>query len=189
MPKRPGSRSPRGAKDLAARVRELEDENRRLRVRLESSEGQPLREIVEEFNTIDLDRVARAATIRIPALVGARLSSLFLYDYESQDLLLASHTHQLGRSVEVRLFDGQQAGELIYENDDWASPELKDLTKSALHIPQGSGFEFTCNFSNDTGETVHWGFSASDEMCQIAMVFTPGESSRTCDVVASSSDM
>ena len=93
MPKRPGSRSPRGAKDLAARVRELEDENRRLRVRLESSEGQPLREIVEEFNSIDLDRVARAATIRIPALVGARLSSLFLYDYESQDLVLASHTH------------------------------------------------------------------------------------------------
>jgi diguanylate cyclase (GGDEF)-like protein len=94
MPKRPAPRkSPRGTTDLAARVRELEAENRRLRARLSDSERLPLGEIVEEFSSLDLDRIAGAATRRIPSLVGARLSSLFLYDYESRELVLASHTH------------------------------------------------------------------------------------------------
>ena len=35
---------------------------------------------------------------------------------------------------------------------------------------------------------VEWGVSAADEMCQIAYVFTPGDASRQCEVVASSSD-
>ncbi len=94
MPKRPGSRSsPRGTKNLAARVRELETENRRLRARLDNPERVPLSDIVEEFNSLDLDRIAGVASRRIPLLVGARLCSLFLYDYESQELVLASHTH------------------------------------------------------------------------------------------------
>src|SRR5262249_30213909 len=61
-------------------------------------------------------------------------------------LFLASHTHQLARSVEVRLFDGHEAGEMIYENTDWASPQLKDFTVEERHIPKGTGFEFVCNF-------------------------------------------
>jgi diguanylate cyclase (GGDEF)-like protein len=94
MPKRQGApKSPRGTKDLAARVRELEAENRRLRARLANPERVPLGEIVEEFNSLDLDRIAGVATRRIPLLVGARLCSLFLYDYEAQDLVLAAHTH------------------------------------------------------------------------------------------------
>jgi diguanylate cyclase (GGDEF)-like protein len=94
MPKRPGSRkSPPGAETLAARVRELEAENHRLRARIENPDRLPLGEIVEEFNSLDLDRIAGAATRRIPSLVGARLCSLFLFDYESQELVLASHTH------------------------------------------------------------------------------------------------
>ena len=32
---------------------------------------------------------------------------------------------------------------------------------------------------------VHWGFEAKDEMCQIALVFTPGETSRKCEIVSS----
>jgi transcriptional regulator with GAF, ATPase, and Fis domain len=91
-PKRPGGTR----KDPAARIRELEEENRHLRARLEGvplSHLLPLGEIAEEFNTLDLDKIANVATRRISALVGARLCSLFLYDYETQDLALAAHTH------------------------------------------------------------------------------------------------
>src|SRR5262245_4764371 len=95
MPKRPGrKKAPAPSRDLAARVRELEDENRRLRGRLESGASTlPLGEIVEEINTLDLDRIGSVATKRIAALVGARLSSVFLYDYETEELVLAAHTH------------------------------------------------------------------------------------------------
>src|SRR5579872_780961 len=97
MPKRSAPKRPVGAaKDLRARIRELEDENRRLRTRLEGIPGSrllPLGEIAEEFNTLDLDRISKVATQRISALVSARLCSLFLYDYETQELVLAAHTH------------------------------------------------------------------------------------------------
>lgn len=98
MPKRsaPRKRPRPPAADPQARIRELEDENRRLRARLEvlpTSRLLPLGEIAEEFNTLDLDRIAKVATQRISALVGARLCSLFLYDYATQELALAAHTH------------------------------------------------------------------------------------------------
>ena len=97
MPKRPVSKKTRPPpRNLASRVRELEEENRQLRDRLESHvSGRvlPLGEIAEEINTLDLDRIVGLATKRISALVRARLCSLFLYDYETQELVLASHTH------------------------------------------------------------------------------------------------
>jgi len=98
MPKRSSSRRNTKAptEDLALRLQELEEENRRLRARLESHlSGRvlPLGDIAEEFNTLDLDRIVQVAVKRIPPLVGARLCSLFLYDYETQELALTAHTH------------------------------------------------------------------------------------------------
>jgi diguanylate cyclase (GGDEF)-like protein len=99
MPKRPPpkkSKRPSKDKDLAERCRALEEENRQLRMRLErhlAGRVLPLGDIAAEFNTLDLDRIAEVATKRIPALVGARLASLFLYDYETQELVLTSHNH------------------------------------------------------------------------------------------------
>src|SRR5579872_4099028 len=97
MPKRPAPKRPAApARDLQARIRELEEENGRLRARLEAipaSRVLPLGEIAEGFNTLDLDRIGKVATQRISALVGARLCSLFLYDYDTQELVLAAHTH------------------------------------------------------------------------------------------------
>ena len=97
MPKRPGAKRPPAASGaLQGRLRELEEENRRLRARLEAipaSRLLPLGEIAEEFNTLDLERIAKVATQRISELVDARLCSLFLYDYETQELVLAAHTH------------------------------------------------------------------------------------------------
>jgi hypothetical protein len=106
---------------------------------------------------------------------------------EDIDLLfLSSHTHALGRKVEVRTFDGANPGEMIYENRDWATPALKDFGQTPLHIPAGQGFEFQCHFRNPGTETVRWGFAAADEMCQIALVYTPGVASRKCEPVATS---
>ncbi len=101
-------------------------------------------------------------------------------------LFLSSHTHALARKVEVRLFDGHNVGEMIYENRDWATPALKDFGQQPLHVPAGQGFEFQCHYRNAGTETVHWGFSASDEMCQIALVYTPGVASRKCEAVETS---
>ncbi|HVK73736.1 MAG TPA: hypothetical protein VM734_10460 [Kofleriaceae bacterium] len=103
-------------------------------------------------------------------------------------LFLSSHTHALARKVEVRHFDGQTVGDLVYENDDWATPALENYP-TPLHVAAGQGFEFQCHYTNPGTETVHWGFAASDEMCQIALVYTPGVASHKCEVVDSSDGM
>jgi len=100
-------------------------------------------------------------------------------------LFLSSHTHQLATSVEVRPFDGTATGDVLYTNTDWRSPALETFAQP-LHVAKGSGFEFSCNYRNPTAETVHWGFRAADEMCQIALVYTPGEATRKCEIVETS---
>jgi hypothetical protein len=98
-------------------------------------------------------------------------------------LFLSTHTHQLARRAEIRLFDGTTTGERIYENLDWHAPPLEDYTAQPLHVPAGHGFEFACHYANPTDREVRWGFEAKDEMCQIALVFTPGETARKCEIV------
>jgi len=102
-------------------------------------------------------------------------------------LFLSTHTHALANETVVRRFDGPSAapGEVLYTNTDWHAPMLEDFTTAPLHIPAGSGFEFECHYENHSGEPVHWGFTAAEEMCQIALVYTPGEATRHCDIVES----
>jgi hypothetical protein len=101
-------------------------------------------------------------------------------------LFMASHTHRLGRSVTVKPFDGENTGEQMYENTDWESPKLEDFTGEEHIVKKGEGFEFTCSFDNATSDMVNWGFLSTDEMCQIALVYTPGDAEIACDVVDSS---
>jgi len=101
-------------------------------------------------------------------------------------VFLSSHTHALGVEVSIRLFDGDEVGEQVYVNHDWHSPYLKSFAELPLHIPAGTGFEFTCKFNNPFDEPITYGFAAADEMCTMAMVFTPGQASRTCSPVSSS---
>ncbi len=98
---------------------------------------------------------------------------------------MSSHTHELGTEVAVRLFDGERAGETIYVNHDWETPFVEHF-EQPIHIPAGTGFEFTCSYNNPTGDPVTYGFSAKDEMCTMALVYTPGEAKRKCVPVASS---
>ena len=104
-PPRPRKSEPASPK---ARLRALGEENRALRERLSAlPPGRllPLGDILQEFNTLDLDRVAAGAVARISALVGARLCSLFLYDYDAHELILSKHTHArpLPERVSLRL--------------------------------------------------------------------------------------
>lgn len=102
-------------------------------------------------------------------------------------LFLSSHTHKLAERTVIRPFDGNAnaTGEIMYSNTDWHAPPLQDLTATPIHVPAGSGFEFECHYKNSGNTDVHWGFTAADEMCQIALVYTPGETTRKCEIVAS----
>jgi hypothetical protein len=53
-------------------------------------------------------------------------------------------------------------------------------------VPAGQGFELHCHYQNPTDKLVNWGFKASDEMCQMALVYTPGNPSIECKTIATS---
>ncbi len=103
-------------------------------------------------------------------------------------LFMTSHTHELAENFTVRLIDGHEVGELVYENPDWHAPPLKAFTDAPLHIPAGTGFQWTCHYHNVKDHEVSWGLSATDEMCQMIIAFTPGASDIDCKVVETSSD-
>jgi diguanylate cyclase (GGDEF)-like protein len=101
---------------LAARAKELEEENRRLRAGLAFLEGNQggletlserilrISEITQELNTLDLERIGAVAVSRIPTLVRAASCSLYLYDYgeNALQLLAASQKRTLSEQVSLK---------------------------------------------------------------------------------------
>jgi hypothetical protein len=108
------------------------------------------------------------------------------FDQDVDVLLLTSHTHELGKAVRIFTWDGHARGPAVYLNTDWETPKILRLAQP-LHVEKDQGFEFHCEYRNDRDQrTVPWGFEAKDEMCNMAVVFTPGESSARCAVVETS---
>ncbi|MEZ4295022.1 MAG: hypothetical protein R3B70_08585 [Polyangiaceae bacterium] len=128
----------------------------------------------------------RDANLTIPPMAKHTEWSRCVMNKDVNLIFLASHTHRLGRKVTVRTFDGTSTGDEIYVNTDWETPQLKSFTDAPLFVPKGQGFEVTCDFQNDTPDEVHWGFAASDEMCQIGIVYFPGDLSSDCTIVETS---
>jgi hypothetical protein len=108
-----------------------------------------------------------------------------VFSEDADILFLSAHTHELAENFELRLFDGQLAGEVVYANDDWHAPEVKRMDPP-LHIRAGQSFEYTCLYKNPGPNEVTWGFSASDEMCQFGYVFVPGDPDIECVTVETS---
>jgi hypothetical protein len=140
----------------------------------------------EKVNQTIWGGAVRDTNLNIPAQSEHVEWSRCVMNQDVDVLFLTSHTHQLGKSFSIKLFDGTNVGEEIYTNTKWQSPALLSFTDKPLHVAAGTGFEFSCTFQNGSTSDVHWGFKASDEMCQMAMVFTPGESARKCEVVETS---
>jgi hypothetical protein len=100
-------------------------------------------------------------------------------------LFLASHTHAKGVEFTIAPFDGTNTGEVMYTNLDWHDPKIVQY-ETPLSVPAGQGFEFACTWTNSGDQTVEYGFSSEDEMCNMAIVFTPGSTTAACEVVETS---
>jgi len=119
--------------------------------------------------------------LEIPPGQTASFTKKCLVDVQMNVFVMGSHFHQLGTFFEVyRLDAAGQRVELVYENDDWESPELEFWTETPLVLLPGEGFEYTCHFENTTDQTVGFGPSASDEMCTLAALYYPDAGFKLC---------
>lgn len=98
---------------------------------------------------------------------------------------LASHTHGRGVSFTIAPFDGTTTGEVFYTNTDWHDPMIEQYTPGRV-VPAGQGFEFACTWENTSDVEVHYGLTSTDEMCNMAVVFTPFSMTAACEVVETS---
>lgn len=100
-------------------------------------------------------------------------------------LFLASHMHALGVEFTIAPFDGVNTGEIFYRNDDWHNPMITQYDVPIV-VPAGQGFEWACTWDNPADNKVNYGLTAADEMCNLAVVFTPFSLTAQCEVVETS---
>jgi hypothetical protein len=154
--------------------------------------------VVSTLNAYTIDAHAVTASISgaairdrhmlIPPAVDHTEWTRCVMDHDVDLLVVSSHTHALAREFEILDFDGTTTGARVYVNDEWATPKLQQF-QPARRIPAGSGFEFRCHYFNDGDHPVEWGFKATDEMCNMVLVWTPAEAGAACKVVATSDNI
>ncbi len=127
----------------------------------------------------------RDETIEIPAGETKTEWSRCVMNEDVEVQFLASHTHAKGVEFTIAPFDGTTTGEVFYSNKDWHDPMIEQYNPG-LVTPAGTGFEWSCTWFNDTDETTHYGLESTDEMCNMAVVFTPFSMTAACEVVETS---
>jgi hypothetical protein len=75
---------------------------------------------------------------------------------------LTRHTHQWGRDFPVYFNDGAKR-ELVYTSPNYENPDY--VYDEPILVRAGQGFDFTCNYVNDSGHLLTFGPNATDEMC------------------------
>jgi len=123
--------------------------------------------------------------INIPASGEHTEWSRCVFNRDVEILFLASHTHDIGQFFTIAPFDGVEVGEVLYENDDLHTPKIVQYDPPMV-IPAGEGFEWTCTWRNDSDTPINYGPSATDEMCNMAVVHTPFDITAACEVVETS---
>jgi hypothetical protein len=126
----------------------------------------------------------RDEDISIPAESAHTEWSTCVMNEDVEVLFLASHMHARGRSFTIAPYDGAATGEVFYENTDWHDPMITQMSP-AIPVRAGEGFTFACTWDNADPEGVAYGLTADDEMCNMAVVFTPFSVTAACEVVAS----
>lgn len=95
---------------------------------------------------------------------------------------ITGHEHQWGTDVYVESAPGESGdGTPVYdvENFNWDEPETV-VHDPPFQVPSGGGFRFTCEWFNQSDDTVGFGESANDEMCFFWAYYYPSQGARVC---------
>ncbi|MGB2976859.1 MAG: diguanylate cyclase [Phycisphaerae bacterium] len=125
---------------LAARVAEMEAQARmaeKQRGRLDQALAR-IRQVAQlsrEVNALDLDRIVKVCIERLPALVGAKRASMYLYDAADNRLILQGHSHgypiaervDLDENARSPMAAALRSGELLLISEFQAFEQARDM--------------------------------------------------------------
>ncbi|HEY0193495.1 MAG TPA: hypothetical protein VGC42_20400 [Kofleriaceae bacterium] len=95
---------------------------------------------------------------------------------------LTGHTHKLGLSVEINAMDPVAGTSTPIYNPPsflWNEPVTATFNPELTLTPNG-GFDFTCNYFNNTPKSVSFGESTDNEMCFFWAYYYPSNGSHVC---------
>lgn len=95
---------------------------------------------------------------------------------------ITGHEHKLGTGVTVEGTTGEGvAGVPRYDVDNFRWDEPETVTYDPpFQIPDGGGFNVTCNWNNPDDTKVDFGTSVDDEMCFFWAYYYPSQGPFVC---------
>jgi len=80
--------------------------------------------------------------------------------------MVSSHQHHFGTRVTIRPVVGGVEQDAVYENRRWSEPPLRWLDPP-VRLAAGDRLRVHCEWHNRSDETLRFGPSATDEMCNL----------------------
>ena len=134
---------------------------RTTRVRLTVVPASPAK-VVHHLEALD----ALALYFELPPQQKTEYVADFTAPIDVNVAMLASHQHRYGTRVAVHRVIGGIEAEQIYENLNWREPKLVWLDPP-VHLAAGERLRVHCEWDNRSDQTLRFGGSANDEMCNL----------------------
>jgi len=122
---------------------------------------------------------ANNRSIRLPPREPSSFTTTCTIPVASHIVGLAGHFHSRGERFTISTYDpaaGLGAGRLLYENTSWSEPPFTTWSTEAEAPALGpmQGFEYTCDFFNDTDTEMIFGpHVENQEHCNLFAYFYP----------------
>lgn len=91
----------------------------------------------------------------------------------------APHMHSHATEFDVNLYDGTQATDLLYQTFSWHDPPYHYFDPPMI-LPAGSGFTYSCHYTNTLDYTLVWGNTVTEEMCMLVGYYYPSNGNIVC---------
>ncbi|MEZ4369458.1 MAG: hypothetical protein R3B07_01475 [Polyangiaceae bacterium] len=126
--------------------------------------------------------------INVPAHGTQKLGPMFFkmpsQFADSNFFAITGHTHQYGVNMTVdSVASASDPGTAVYDVPNWAWDEPETVSYDPpFQVPQGGGFNFTCEWDNTSNSNVGFGESANQEMCFFWSYYYPSKGAKVCFV-------
>jgi hypothetical protein len=116
-------------------------------------------QVVHAAKTLNLNNTS----ITLPPSQRTTISKTFLFDAPTTIVTLTSHMHARGERFVIRIVGGARDGEIVYDNANWAHPDIVTYTPPII-LQTGQGLRSETTFNNTTTRTILFGLTSEDEM-------------------------
>lgn len=126
--------------------------------------------------------------INVPAHGTQKLGPMFFkmpsQFADSNFFAITGHTHQYGVNMTVdSVASASDPGTPVYDVPNWAWDEPETVKHDPpFQVPQGGGFNFSCEWDNTSNSNVGFGESANQEMCFFWSYYYPSKGAKVCFV-------